>query len=196
MSLNDLPSDVLVLLALDLNIEDVMNFCLANRRVNKYVCENTHFWRRRLEKDFPDVTLEQNDDPKEVYQIYKEFTSIYPGLKNILGFISNPEHLMKVSTYSPQSLVFFRALINSLDRKVQEKLYYDHEQQQTSYILPELDDDIEIAKELELFLTLHGLDRWDRIRYISCLLQELEQYKNNPNFTFDYSRFQRHGCGF
>lgn len=46
-----LPKDVLVMLALDLNIKEILNLCLTSRRYNRLVCENENFWRNKLLKE-------------------------------------------------------------------------------------------------------------------------------------------------
>lgn len=48
-----LSKDVLVLLAMELNYVDILKFCQSSKRINRYVCENSDFWRNWLYKEYP-----------------------------------------------------------------------------------------------------------------------------------------------
>ena len=71
MDVKDLPKDILVLLALDLDVESVLNLCLSSKKINRKVCENRDFWRSRLKKDFPMINLKSGQDPKQIYLSWK-----------------------------------------------------------------------------------------------------------------------------
>lgn len=49
-----LPKDILIEIALNLNPDDVINFCKSAKRENQVICQNEHFWRRKLVKDYPE----------------------------------------------------------------------------------------------------------------------------------------------
>ena len=64
------PKDVLMLIALELDLPDLLNYCVSNPALNKAACENEFFWLRKLERDFPKypVSLKRNSH-KETYQL-------------------------------------------------------------------------------------------------------------------------------
>lgn len=39
-----LNKDILIYLALDMDIPTLFNYCLVNKRINNIVCENNTFW--------------------------------------------------------------------------------------------------------------------------------------------------------
>ena len=77
-SLQDLPRDLLIQLALDLDLKDIFRLCQSNRRSNEIICESDTFWRRKLIKDYPNIPreiIQKIKDSKRVYRIIKD-TSI------------------------------------------------------------------------------------------------------------------------
>ena len=53
MSLEQLPKDVLIEIALNLDAPNLINFCKIQKRQNQAICQNEHFWRQKLLKDYP-----------------------------------------------------------------------------------------------------------------------------------------------
>lgn len=47
-----LPKDILIEIALNLN----PNVCQSAKRENQVICQNEHFWRQKLVKDYPEYT--------------------------------------------------------------------------------------------------------------------------------------------
>ena len=50
-----MDNNVLRLLALELDMPSLLNLCLSNKRLNREICENNHFWRNKLYKDYPET---------------------------------------------------------------------------------------------------------------------------------------------
>ena len=49
-----LSKDIYFTLAKDMEIRDLIDFCIADKRANEKICKNDDVWRYRLEKEFPD----------------------------------------------------------------------------------------------------------------------------------------------
>jgi hypothetical protein len=65
----NLPPDVIVLLALEMNLDTILNYCLVNKKFNSLVCDSQNFWRIKYQKDFPgSKLLPKNMKPKEFYK--------------------------------------------------------------------------------------------------------------------------------
>ena len=70
--MESLPKDVMAEMALNLSAPDVIKFCSASKSQNR-ICNSNDFWRRKLEKDYPEELLdfyqtgEPVDNPKQVY---------------------------------------------------------------------------------------------------------------------------------
>lgn len=45
--------DELFLLALELDLSSIINFCKSSKKVNEKICHNERFWRVKVNKDFP-----------------------------------------------------------------------------------------------------------------------------------------------
>lgn len=80
--MEDLNKDVLLLLAMQMDLPTLNNFCRTSKRINEKVCNNDIFWRNKLEKDFPGFIKH----PHIVEGKYKRFTDKeeYIFLTNIL----------------------------------------------------------------------------------------------------------------
>lgn len=50
--MEQLPKDVLIEIALNLNAIDLLNFCKLQKRETQAICQNENFWRRKLVKDY------------------------------------------------------------------------------------------------------------------------------------------------
>ena len=50
-NISNLPKDLLFLLALDMNLPDILRFCSSSSRINKTVCNNPTFWQQKLQRD-------------------------------------------------------------------------------------------------------------------------------------------------
>ena len=69
--MDKLPKDIIVLLALELDISDVLTYCKLSKRFNNAVCNNFSFWYNKLFKDFG-FTYIGNKTLKDVKDYYKK----------------------------------------------------------------------------------------------------------------------------
>jgi hypothetical protein len=53
IKMQTLRNDELFLLAIDLSLPDLLNFCSSSKQINLSVCDNDRFWLQKLNKDFP-----------------------------------------------------------------------------------------------------------------------------------------------
>jgi len=95
MNLSMLPKDVLILLALEMDIEYVINLCKTSSIFNQKICKNEHFWKNKLFKDY--------EIEEDLHDAKDEYLSIRNDLKNnpqdILSYGINTENykLVKAS---------------------------------------------------------------------------------------------------
>lgn len=74
MELVDFPKDVIVYLALTLDLPEILSLCRTNSKFNNIVCENQSFWRNKLKKDYhvtdipPIGPYTEYKNPKEYYE--------------------------------------------------------------------------------------------------------------------------------
>ena len=82
-----LPKDIAIEMALNLSPPDLINFCSASKTQNR-VCNSDYFWRKKLEKDYPEELLEFYEtgspiaNPRQVY--INKFTFLS---RQIEGFV-------------------------------------------------------------------------------------------------------------
>lgn len=88
--MESLPKDVLSEMVLNLTPPDLIKFCSTGKLQNKIVCESETFWRRKLERDYPEEFLEFYETgipvkkPKAVY--VKRFTFISRKIEDFVEF--------------------------------------------------------------------------------------------------------------
>ena len=71
--MNTLPDDVIMYMALVMEIPDVLELCNSNSRFNKIICNNQVYWMNKLLNDFPedfnaDNITEYGPDYKTYYR--------------------------------------------------------------------------------------------------------------------------------
>lgn len=81
MNLNTFPKDVLVYMALDMDIGDIISLCKGNKELNLKICENKDLWYNKLNKDFPNWGIITSDKILKEREL-KELKNIYIDLKN------------------------------------------------------------------------------------------------------------------
>jgi hypothetical protein len=67
MSLEQLPKDVLIELAMELPLKDVTKLCQSSARFNESICNSNIFWQKKVLRDF-NVLVDVN----QAKRIYKE----------------------------------------------------------------------------------------------------------------------------
>ena len=65
MSLESLPDEKIIEIALFLPLSGIYKLCLTNKRFNDIICDNDYFWREKFQKDYGKIEWEGNW--KELY---------------------------------------------------------------------------------------------------------------------------------
>lgn len=52
------PKDVLIYMALKMDIYDIFSLCKTSKKINEKICQNSRFWMEKLKKDYPSLDLE------------------------------------------------------------------------------------------------------------------------------------------
>lgn len=79
------PKDILTKLALELEYDDIINYCKVSKRITEKVCDNKQFWIAKLKRDFDqnyDISF-SIESLKNDYKAYME-EPYYLKLKSIL----------------------------------------------------------------------------------------------------------------
>ena len=58
--MNKLNKDDLILIAIQLDLPDLLNFCKTSTKVDEKVCKNKYFWMRKLKEDYPNSEIVEN----------------------------------------------------------------------------------------------------------------------------------------
>jgi hypothetical protein len=89
ISLQQLPKDTLTLIALELDLPSLLNFCQSDIEINKKVCSDNNFWRNKLFRDYPNIAV---NNLKELYETeYEKDTKIRHLDTLMLDFIKNSD---------------------------------------------------------------------------------------------------------
>lgn len=69
--MENIPKDISVEIALNLSPIDIVRLCATNKKFSREICNSNDFWRRKLQKDYPDETRQIEgqilSNPKNVY---------------------------------------------------------------------------------------------------------------------------------
>ena len=131
-----LPKDVAIEMALNLSPADVIRFCSASKAQNR-ICNSRDFWRRKLEKDYPEVLKSEDiENPKELY--IQKFTYISRSLERLQEKIITRSFPYKFSKYLTdeyrKDLYFSLYLIYEMVKNNKD------EDDEYSYVVEQLDD--------------------------------------------------------
>ena len=69
--MDKLTRDELVLLAIKLDLPDILSFCNSSKYFNEKICKNEDFWRRKIEYERPGLTEFLNNDEESYKSIYE-----------------------------------------------------------------------------------------------------------------------------
>ena len=65
-----LNKDELFLLAIELDLPSLLNFCLTSKRFNEVICKKESFWVNKLDRDYSNYKENFNDKtPREKYTL-------------------------------------------------------------------------------------------------------------------------------
>lgn len=70
--LDNLPTDILLLVALELPPEDLMSLCNTNKKFNERICGNDDFWYNKIQKDFNVPQVRPAPNNWSLRQTYRE----------------------------------------------------------------------------------------------------------------------------
>jgi hypothetical protein len=101
---NYLPKDVISLLALEMDLITLLNFCKTNKGINKTIYKSNIFWFNKLSRDFPyyDAIFVKNSDKnieryKLLYILRNSLISGELKYKNEYDAVSSVEYMFKDS---------------------------------------------------------------------------------------------------
>jgi hypothetical protein len=127
------PKEMLIQVALELDMENIIKFCKTNKKVNSAVCENENFWRQKLLKDYPNYfelfPLSQEERYRKKYlRIYSFYTSVDETCQEFLNhFFGESQRYMDKTEY----LKDFRDAITDFQistEKIRRKYGFNYEE--------------------------------------------------------------------
>ena len=183
------PKDVLVLLALELDYPDILNYCKSDERVNEKICRNREFWRSKLIRDFPNVDYNKSRlTPGQLYRKVYSINKVFPELKDILSLI-NIDSFQNITSRSinPQSRV--KSLLTNLNPNVLNKIKDDY----NSYEIYSSEKRVRHRnmRSILKFLNYHTFSKLEDYKdYYFALIRELKEYIKNPGYKFNPDRWQ------
>ena len=76
-----LPKDMIIYLAMEMELPEIISFCNTSKKINERVCKNNIFWRNKIEKERPGLLDYLSDEKQKDYRkIYKRINdSKYSG---------------------------------------------------------------------------------------------------------------------
>lgn len=147
----NLPEELILDQALQLDLEDINNFCQTDVKFNKLVCNNENFWRARYLQDYGKVDsvwknlyLDRHDneivnevaltplDPDEIFIYHHENLAYRLGKRNRLAaalstFQSSGEWVQLIIGYSHSDRYDYYIAINLIDNILSRSDYFFYE---------------------------------------------------------------------
>ena len=65
--MDTVPKDVLMLAILDLDLPSIISLCSTKEDFNEIICKSEIFWRKKLEKDHPNINIDNVKEFKKLY---------------------------------------------------------------------------------------------------------------------------------
>jgi hypothetical protein len=111
--MNELPKDIIIYLALNMDILDVLSICKASKKFNQNICNNKNYWISKLKKDFDIQWNQIYGDPKKLYFDYKKYFMLpHMGMIFIEAVKDKNLNIMKVAILEGVSLPYYRITRN------------------------------------------------------------------------------------
>lgn len=91
-----LPKDVLLMMAIDdMDYQTVLRLCQTNTRYNTILCNNPDFWRRKLQRDYPNLNIENVTNYRGLYASLRKFVrnEFFSDAKNLFKFLGPIDNL-------------------------------------------------------------------------------------------------------
>lgn len=108
----------LILIAMELDLPSLLNFCKSGKFINDSVCENKYFWINKLNRDYKFVFTNKQRDPREYYKIlYKAENKPESSLETAvsLGYTDLVDYLLKNKDIKPGYISYIIKKTNNLD---------------------------------------------------------------------------------
>ena len=191
MEVNSLDKNLLILIALELDLPNIIKFCQTSKRNDQAVCNNPAFWRQKLAHDFPDVNYGKNYtiNPKAIYLFLNRIVNTQPELIDILPLLNIDKFKFmpltaKGEPHFKRWQFQVRTLLNSLNRDILIKIVDDYNKDPL-YAADEKIEKIAIIDIID-FLRTNGLIYEIEYKgYYEALVKELKYYLTHPEYTFD-----------
>ena len=108
--MNELPKDIIIYLALNMDILDVLSICKASKKFNQNICNNKNYWISKLKKDFDIQWNQIYDDPKKTYFDFDYNKYFIPNMGMIFAKAVENKNLniMKLAILQGVSLPYYR----------------------------------------------------------------------------------------
>lgn len=210
--MENLPKDILVTIALEYNLPDIINFCQTSKKINNKVCNNNDFWINKIYKDFNINFIENHKFPRsrrlrenymktiparKYYLEIDSFLKKYP-INDLLnyGLLNNREDLIKVAIYKDATINFLTFEIfeklKEFDETLLNKLLDSKDKilPILSKLLNLVDHEIISSNKIQIILYLYYIVLPISSKYIinrkefwKIVLSKLEEFKNEENIS-------------
>ena len=99
----------LILIAMELDLPSLLNFCKSGKFINDSVCKNKYFWINKLKRDYNFVFTNNSDNPREYYKLLykaenKPGTSLETAVSS--GYTDLVDYLLKNKDIKPAYLSY------------------------------------------------------------------------------------------
>ena len=121
--MSKLNKDMMVKIALELDLPDLMNLCVTDPEFRRKICDNDDMWRMKMKRDFPNVEVRSIKDTytllySKLKFVHDETKVPMPEIYKNVSTILSTERIMKL----PNELIFLAYKVSTLKKKQVLKL--------------------------------------------------------------------------
>lgn len=173
-----MSADVLRLIALELEMRDLLNFCISNKSTYNKICNET-FWRMKLDRDFPQLWQNLTHRENSYKKLYLFLRSVLTE-ENLLNIIQKPYKASEMSGYRFDDF-----------KDLYDLLYNTGDDHEFGWISYPKDENLEILRTFNLLNSIlaeiipYGYHT--RSAVIDLIKNDLLDFYNDFTIEFDFN---------
>lgn len=86
-----IPKDVLILIALEFDLREILKFCSTSKYINRTICESQIFWRKKISREYPHLNINNVEKFRNLYNYLKLRTEYSKDAK--LGYLLDDDKI-------------------------------------------------------------------------------------------------------
>ena len=171
--MDKLNKDELFLIAIELNLPELLNFCESSKKINKLICKKNDIWLYKLNKDYPNY---------KDFNIDKSYRKIYKTLYGLEKFKQKIKFKYSLLELYESTELFLPLYLREIPKEIkylQNLTYLDVKNNRLT----------ELPKEIGKLKKLESLDLRDN--ELTELPKEMKKLQKLYGIALDRNKFEK-----